>query len=125
MDVSQLEPDKPVSLLELEIIGKQEVREWNGNRICSCVVRDSSGECVLSLWNDEVDQFKRGDFVTLKKGWCKEYRGVLQVSSGKFGEIELILGSGKPKEKESAETLEPQRPPNWHLRPTLNEIRSK
>ena len=72
-----------------------------------------------------MDQFKRGDFVILEKGWCKEYRGVLQVSAGKFGEIELIPGSEKPEENESAETLEPQSPPNWHLRPTLNEIRSK
>jgi len=126
MDVSGLEPNKPVPLLGLEIILKQDVREWNEHRVCSCTARDASGECVLSLWNNDVDVFEEGDFVVLKKGWCKEYNGVLQVSSGRFGEIDLIRRPLKEREKTGlAESLEVQMPMNSYLRPAINEIRCR
>ncbi len=122
MEVYELEGNRPVPLLGLEILSKEGVREWNQNKVCSCLARDASGECVLSLWNHEVDLFQEGDFVVVKKGWCKEYRGDLQVSSGRYGKIELVKRS-KEHKPESLEAKEPQISLTSYLRPTLSELR--
>ncbi len=127
MEISELEPDKPIPLLGLELILKQDIREWNGNKVCSCTARDASGECILSLWNNDVESFEEGDFIVIKNGWCKEYRGDLQVSSGKYGSIDLIKRPLKEEKTEAQKTnaVESQMPLNWHLRPTINEIRHR
>ncbi|GEM_PF-3741207 len=124
MEVYELEENRPVPLLGLEILSKQGTREWNQNKVCSCQVRDASGECVLSLWNQEVDFFREGDFIVVKKGWCKEYGGNLQVSSGKYGKIELVKRPQKLK-PEPQKSTEPQLSLSSYLRPTLSELRSR
>ncbi len=123
MEVSGLEANKPIPLLGLEIISKQDIKEWNGNRVCSCIATDASGECILSLWNDEIDRFEEGDFIVIRNGWCKEYNGIMQVSSGKFGRIELIKRPKKIKDDGgSSKSIEYMRL-NWYLRPTISKIR--
>jgi len=124
MEVIELEENRPVPLLGLEIISIEGVREWNQNRVCSALARDASGECILSLWNQEVDVFQEGDFIVLKKGWCKQYRGEMQVSSGRYGKIELIKRPQKIKPQIARNNI-PQTNLSSYLRPTLSELRSR
>tara|TARA_Y100000310_G_scaffold231554_1_gene234161 strand:+ start:447 stop:866 length:420 start_codon:yes stop_codon:yes gene_type:complete len=64
-------------------------------RVCNTKVKDDTGEMKLTLWNEDVDKVKVGDKIHLKNGWCSEFRDEKQLSSGKFGEIEVIEpGSG-------------------------------
>jgi replication factor A1 len=67
-------------------------------RVCSAFMKDDTGEVKLTLWNDDVDSVDIGDKIHLKNGWCSEYKGEKQLSSGKFGKIEVL-------EKSSSEVL--------------------
>ena len=51
---------------------------WN-----TCKTKDTA-------WNEQVEQVGIGDKIHLKNGWCSEFRGEKQVSSGKFGELIIL-----------------------------------
>jgi len=58
--------------------------------VCSCAGKDSSGEVSVSLWNEQCEEVNEGDTVEIKEGWCSEFRGQLQVSTGKKGNLKII-----------------------------------
>ncbi|PIN76938.1 hypothetical protein COV17_00350 [Candidatus Woesearchaeota archaeon CG10_big_fil_rev_8_21_14_0_10_36_11] len=78
----------------MTIIEKHDERTFNKfgkeGRVCNAKAKDDSGEIIITLWNDDIDKVNIGDRIYLKNGWCSEYKGERQLSSGKFGEIEII-----------------------------------
>jgi len=91
MKIKDVEPNKPVDKLKLEIIEIEEPREFTNfrgsGRVANAKAKDSSGEIKLALWNEQIDKVNVGDKVTIEDGWAKEYRGELQVSTGRFGKL--------------------------------------
>ncbi len=91
--VSELKARSPVPSIELEIVSKGEPRQWaneNGSgKVCSCAGKDDSGEISVSLWNEQIDEVNEGDTVEITEGWCSEFRGQLQVSTGKKGNLKV------------------------------------
>ena len=76
-----------------EIIDMEEPREVLNKfgvrmKVAKANIRDDSGEINLTLWNDDTGKFKVGDKIKLENGWVTEFKGTLQVSSGKNGKIE-------------------------------------
>lgn len=59
-------------------------------RVCTATAQDDSGEIKLTLWNEDIDKIEVGDKIHLQNGWCSEYQGEKQLSTGKFGKIEVI-----------------------------------
>ena len=94
MKVTEVKARQAVPEIELEIVSKGETREWaneNGSgKVCSCAGKDDSGEVSVSLWNEQIDQVNEGDKVKISNGWCSEFRGQLQVSTGKQGALEVL-----------------------------------
>lgn len=95
MKVSELKPRSAVPEIELEITSKGEVRQWANERgagkVCSCAGKDKGGgEISISLWNEQIDQVNEGDKIKITNGWCSEFRGQLQVSTGKQGQLEVV-----------------------------------
>lgn len=79
------------------IVKKDEPRTFDKfgkeGRVANARIKDDSGEVTLTLWNEQVDQVKEGDVVTVHNGWVSEFRGELQLGTGKFGSLEV---GGKP-----------------------------
>ena len=88
MKVNELKDKTAVDDVELQIMELNEEKTTSFGLVQSAKAKDDTGVVDLSLWNEHVGQFKAGDKVRLTKGWCKEYRGQLQVSAGKFGKLE-------------------------------------
>ena len=59
-------------------------------RVAKAVIKDDSGEITLTLWNDQVDQIKAGKKIKLTKGYVGEFKGERQLSTGKFGALEVL-----------------------------------
>ncbi len=81
--------------VEGEIIEISETREVMNKygvrmKVASAILKDDSGEVKLTLWNEDIDKFKIGDKVKVSNGWVSEFRGELQLSSGRKGKIEKI-----------------------------------
>ena len=91
MEVKDLQPNTSVDILELDVIEVEEPREFTNfrgaGRVANARAKDESGEIKLTLWNEQVDTVKSGDKVTIENGWVKDFRGELQVSTGKLGKL--------------------------------------
>lgn len=95
MKVSELRDRSKVEEIEVEIISKEEPREVSSRygdplHVCDATAKDDSGEVKMTLWNEEIEQVNEGDRVRITNGWVSSYRGELQLSSGKYGKLEVI-----------------------------------
>ena len=54
------------------------------------LVKDDSGEIKLTLWNDDIDNVNEGDKVHIINGYVNEWQGEMQLTTGKFGKLEVI-----------------------------------
>ena len=61
-------------------------------RVANSIIEDDSGQIVLTLWNEDVDKFKEGDKIKVVNGFVNEWRGDLQLTSGRAGKLEKVDG---------------------------------
>ena len=83
------------------IADKGQVRQFNKDgkqlRVCDSTLQDDTGKVKLSLWNEQVDLVNVGDTVKISKGYVNEWQGEKQLSTGKFGTLEVVKkGNGAP-----------------------------
>jgi len=93
-----------------EITEKGDVREFEKfgkkGRVCNAKIKDATGEMTLTLWNEQIDQVNVGNKVHIINGWVSEWQGEKQLSTGKFGQLEIVgEGSETVDEAEEAEVL--------------------
>lgn len=94
MAVKDLEARQGNVDLVLEIVEKAEPREFEKfgktGKVCNCKGKDETGTVTMTLWNEDVDKVKVGDKVHITNGWVGEWQGELQLSTGKFGKLEVV-----------------------------------
>ena len=59
-------------------------------KVANAKAKDASGEITLSLWNEQCDIVKAGMKVHIINGYVSEYKGEKQLSTGKFGRLEVV-----------------------------------
>jgi len=89
-----LKPNKAIDSLEVEVVEVEEAKEFTNFRgtgkLANVKAKDKTGEVKITLWNDQITQVAKGAKIKIENGWVKEYRGELQVSTGKFGKLTLL-----------------------------------
>jgi ssDNA-binding replication factor A large subunit len=97
MMAKDLKDKAKVDELVLTIIEKKEPREfqskWSGasGRVCDAVGQDDNGDTVaVTLWNDDIEKVEVNSKIRIVNGWTSSYKDTLQVSTGKFGKLELL-----------------------------------
>jgi replication factor A1 len=93
-----------------EVTEKGDVREFEKfgrkGRVCNAKIKDATGEMTLTLWNEQIDQVNVGNKVHIINGWVSEWQGEKQLSTGKFGQLEIVgEGEESTDEAEEAEIL--------------------
>jgi replication factor A1 len=92
--VSELRAGQGRVDIEVVVKSKGEARTFNKYgkelRVANAVVADESGEISLSLWNQDIDKVKVGDKIKITNGYVSEFNGQKQLTSGKFGNMEVI-----------------------------------
>jgi len=125
MSVKDLQARQGNVDLVLEIIEKGDVREFEKfgkqGRVCNAVAKDDTGQIKLTLWNEQIDQVNVGDKVHLTNGYVGEYQGELQLSTGKFGKLEIVE-KGKGEEPQPEETSTPEEELPEDIQPEEEEI---
>jgi replication factor A1 len=93
MNISDLKPGQGSVEVEGAVSEVSEPRTFNkfGRDlvVASATLVDSSGSIKLSLWNADVDKVKVGDKVKITNGYVNEFQGEKQLTSGKFGKLEV------------------------------------
>lgn len=94
MQVSELQARQGKVDVIVEITEKGDVREFERfgrtGRVCNAKAKDDSGEITLTLWNEQIDQVNVGDKVKITNGYVGEWQGEKQLSTGKFGTLEVV-----------------------------------
>ncbi len=92
--IKELKIASPFDLVEGEIVSISEPRDFANQRgsgkVASAALKDKSGEVRVSLWNEQIDQVKEGDKIRIENGWCSEWQGQKQVSTGKQGTMTVV-----------------------------------
>ncbi len=108
MEIKDIQPNQGNLDLVLVVKEKESERTFEKfgktGRVCKATVSDDSGEVKLTLWNEDIDKVNTGDKIHLKNGWCSEYQGEKQLSSGKFGTIEVLDKDSTESEASSSES---------------------
>ncbi|MFW6383245.1 MAG: hypothetical protein ACOCZQ_01235, partial [Nanoarchaeota archaeon] len=55
-----------------------------------CIGEDDTGKVFVTLWNEQIDQVSVGDKVKFENAYVNEFRGDMQITTGKFGTFEVI-----------------------------------
>ena len=121
MEIKDLQPRQGNVEITAEVIEKGEVREFQKfgkeGRVCNAKIKDASGEIALTLWNEQIEQVNVGDTVHISNGYVNEWQGEPQLTTGKFGTLEIVgktpgeepkseevqTGKDEPTEEESSE----------------------
>ena len=54
------------------------------------MISDDTGSISISLWGENIDLVNMGDKVKVTNGYVGEFRGTPQLSTGKYGKIEVV-----------------------------------
>ena len=68
-------------------------------KVANAILKDDSGAIKLTLWNDDVTRFKEGDKIKIINGYVTEFQGEKQLTSGKFGRMEKVMGGEDSADK--------------------------
>lgn len=94
MEIKDVQANQGNIEITAEVLEKGETRTFEkfgkNGRVCSAKIKDASGTIALTLWNDDIDKVNVKDIISVQNGWCSEFRGEKQLSSGKFGKIEVV-----------------------------------
>jgi len=94
MNIKDLKAGQGKADIEAVVKTKGEIRIINKYgkdlKLCNATISDDSGEIALTLWNDDADKVKQGDKVKITNGYVSEFNGKLQLTSGKFGKLEVV-----------------------------------
>lgn len=96
MEIGELKPRSNVEKIELVVVEKEDSRGFINKlgvkgKVCNATAADKTGARIgLTLWNDEIDKIDINDKVRITNGWVKEWNGILELSAGKFGKLEVL-----------------------------------
>ncbi len=105
MKISELKAGATNVELEATVAEKQEPREVitkYGKRlnVANVTLKDDTGTIAFSLWGKDIDLVNKGDKVKVTNGYVGEFRGTPQLSTGKYGKVE-VTGKGEASDDDA------------------------
>ena len=109
MPIKDLQPRQGNVEVEAVVVDKGDIREFNkfgkSGRVCNAKIKDSTGAVALTLWNEQIDQVNIGDKIRVTNGYVNEWQGELQLTTGKFGKLEVLESKGVTADEETEANL--------------------
>ena len=109
MPIKDLKPRQGNVEVEAVIVDKGEIREFNkfgkAGRVCNAKIKDSTGTIALTLWNEQIEQVHLGDKIKITNGYVNEWQGEMQLTTGKFGKLEILESKGVTTDEETESKL--------------------
>jgi ssDNA-binding replication factor A large subunit len=80
MKIAELKP----GMKDVEIVAKVKTKQLvhsGPKKLAQAVIEDETGQVVLNLWRNQVDQVEVGDLIRIKNAYTKSRQGQLILSS--------------------------------------------
>lgn len=111
MFIKDLQPRQTNVDVEGDVLEMGDVREFSKfgrqGKVATAIISDGTGKVKLSLWNEQIEKVKTGDSVKVTQGYVGEFQGELQLTTGKFGTLE-VTRKAESQEKPAAEEAPPE-----------------
>lgn len=103
MKISDLQSGQGSINMELTIKSIEEPRAFNKYgkylRVAKALVSDGESQIKLTLWNQDIEKVKEGMIIRIINGYVSEFQGEKQLTTGKFGKIEVVSEENKTQEE--------------------------
>tara|TARA_Y100000310_G_scaffold175684_1_gene175734 strand:- start:450 stop:734 length:285 start_codon:yes stop_codon:yes gene_type:complete len=94
MKISEINAGQGNIDVTIEVTSVEEPREFEKYgktlKVANAIAKDDTGEIKLTLWNDDIDNVKEGMTLHITNGYCSEFKGEKQLTTGKFGKFEVL-----------------------------------
>ncbi|MBU0456909.1 MAG: hypothetical protein ABH824_05790 [Nanoarchaeota archaeon] len=111
MEIKDIQANQGNIDIVAEVIEKEDSRSFEKfgkvGKVCNSKIKDPSGNIKLTLWNEDIDKINVGDKIHLQNGWCSEFKGEKQISTGKFGKIEVLEKTERKSDDKTVYTNDP------------------
>ena len=91
MKIKELQVGARKVNIEAKVVSVNETREVNTRngptKVTNATIEDDTGNIILVLWGDEIDNVHEGDTIKIENGFVNEWNNELQLSAGKYGKI--------------------------------------
>jgi replication factor A1 len=84
--------DAEGEIIEISDPRSVNLRTGDQARVADCTLKDETGQIKLSLWDDQIDQVKRGSKVRITNGYTNSFRGEVRLNVGRYGKLEVVEG---------------------------------
>ena len=93
--ISELKPyQRDVSLSRVEVVEISPVKEFQKfgepGKVCNVLIKDSSGQVSLTLWNEQIEVVEVGSKISISNATVKEWQGYLQINTGRNGSVKVL-----------------------------------
>ncbi|MBU0461092.1 MAG: hypothetical protein KJ574_00755 [Nanoarchaeota archaeon] len=113
MNIKDLEPRQGDVDIVVDIVSIEAPREFQKfgkpGKVANAIIKDSTGEMKLTLWNEQIDKVKLGDKIHIQKGYVNEWQGEKQLTTGKFGTLDILESKATISEPQQAQPAPPQK----------------
>ena len=112
--ISELQPGQGSVNIEVTVKSIEEPKVFNkfgkDLKVANAMVTDGESEIKLTLWNDDIEKVSVGAIIKVTNGYVNEFQGEKQLTTGKFGKLE-IAGESTSEEKDEPveEKAEPEK----------------
>jgi len=79
--IRDLQPHMENVTIVARVIGKSQVTEINTKKYASAMIEDQTGQIILNLWRDQVNQVEEGDLIMVANGFVHLRMGKKQLST--------------------------------------------
>lgn len=90
--------------IRLRILSLEPVRDvqtrYGKARVTTAQAGDETGTVKLSLWNDDIDRVDEDAVIEVHNGFIKTFRGEMELSAGRYGEIVIVEDTEFPSREE-------------------------
>ena len=112
MNIKDLQPLQGQVDITLKVDSKEEPREFSkfgkDGKVCNIACSDETGKIKVTLWDEQVEKVNAGDTIKITNGYVSEWQGEMQLSTGKFGELNVVTSGGaEPTPAPEAPASEP------------------
>jgi len=92
MKIAELKPGMKQVEIAAKVLSISDTREvttraGEQSKVAEAMVTDDSGTVKLTLWNEQIDQVKPDNNVTVENGYVTSFRGETQLNVGRYGKL--------------------------------------
>jgi len=92
--VEELTPSSRGVNVIVKVVSKSGSRDVTGrgglHKVADALVGDETGCIYLTLWDDNIDQIKEDETISISNGYVNLFRGNMRLNIGRYGSFKVL-----------------------------------